>query len=59
MNRRELIKRLERDGCILVRHGRRHDLYKNPATGQAEAVPRHNDVKELLAKKILKSLTGE
>ncbi len=34
MKRRELIKRLEEMGCVLVRHGARHDWYTNPKTKQ-------------------------
>ncbi len=38
MKRKELIKKLNDSGCILVRHGSRHDLYKNPATGKKQPV---------------------
>jgi mRNA interferase HicA len=32
MKRGDLIRRLEEMGCVLVRHGRSHDWYTNPAT---------------------------
>lgn len=35
MKRKDLIKRLTDSGCILVRHGSHHDLYKNPTTGKS------------------------
>ena len=54
VKRRELIRQLERAGCILVRHGARHDIYRNPATGQQQPVPRHDDVDDDLAKHIKK-----
>lgn len=57
MKRKDLIKRLNDSGCILVRHGSRHDLYKNPATGKKQPVPRHNEIDENLAKHIIKELT--
>lgn len=57
MKRKDLIKRLTDSGCILVRHGSRHDLYKNPTTGKKQPVPRHNDIDENLAKHIIKELT--
>jgi predicted RNA binding protein YcfA (HicA-like mRNA interferase family) len=57
MKRKALIKRLTDSGCILVRHGGRHDLYKNPATGKKQPVPRHNEIDETLAKHIIKELT--
>lgn len=56
MKRRDLIGKLENAGCRLLRHGSRHDIYHNPANGKSEPVPRHNEINELLAKKILKSL---
>ena len=57
MKRKDLIKRLSNAGCVLVRHGTRHDLYKNPATGKKQPIPRHNEIDENLAKHILKELT--
>lgn len=57
MKRKDLIKRLTDIGCILERHGSKHDLYKNPATGKKQPVPRHNDIDEDLARHILKELT--
>ncbi len=56
MKRKDLIKRLTDVGCVLVRHGSRHDLYENPATGKKQTVPRHNEIDEHLAKHILKEL---
>lgn len=56
MKRRELEKKLRKAGCYLKREGGSHSLWINPKTGVIEAVPRHAEVKELLAKKILKSL---
>lgn len=57
MKRRDLVKRLEIGGCELLRHGVRHDIYHNPVTGRSEPVPRHREINEILAKKILRSLT--
>jgi predicted RNA binding protein YcfA (HicA-like mRNA interferase family) len=56
MKRRELEKRLRRSGCYLKREGGSHALWVNPITGALEAVPRHVEIKEPLAWKILKSL---
>jgi mRNA interferase HicA len=56
MKRRELEKRLRLAGCILKREGGLHSLWTNPRTGAIEAVPRHAEIKEPLAIKILKSL---
>jgi mRNA interferase HicA len=57
MKRKDLIKKLNVRGCIFIRHGSRHDLYKNPATGKKQPVPRHNEIDENLAKHIIKELT--
>ncbi len=56
MKRKELERRIRRSGAVLVRHGSNHDWYRNPATGAYQAVPRHREVDEQLARKILKSL---
>jgi len=43
---------------------KRHDLiaqleHHNPDTGKTEPIPRHREINERLAKKIIKSLTGD
>ncbi len=58
MKRRDLIKMLDEMGCILVRHGGRHDWYTNPKTKQSQPVPRHNEINENLAKSIIKKLSN-
>ena len=59
MKRVILIKAIEGNGCVLVRHGGRHDWYRNPVTGVSQAVPRHREVKEPLARRIIRMLTEE
>ena len=56
MKRNELLKRILSLGCVLVRHGGRHDLYKNPKTGKKQPVPRHGEIDENLAKHIIEEL---
>jgi predicted RNA binding protein YcfA (HicA-like mRNA interferase family) len=56
MKRRELIKKIEELGCVLVRHGGSHDWYTNPSTRKSQPVPRHNEIHEPLAKSILRKL---
>jgi predicted RNA binding protein YcfA (HicA-like mRNA interferase family) len=51
-----LIRTIEQMGCQLVRHGAKHDWYVNPATGVLQAVPRHREIKEHLARRIIRSL---
>ena len=57
MKRRELISEIEKNDCVLLRHGAKHDIYHNPLTGKTEPIPRHREINERLAKKILKALT--
>jgi mRNA interferase HicA len=56
MNRRALIKELEKIGCVLLRHGGKHDWYHNPETKISQPVPRHKEINEYLAKHILKMM---
>jgi predicted RNA binding protein YcfA (HicA-like mRNA interferase family) len=56
MKKTDLEKKLRMAGCYLKREGTSHSLWINPKTGVLEAVPRHKEIKEPLAKKILKSL---
>jgi mRNA interferase HicA len=58
MKRLDLIRALEELGCKLVRHGAKHDWYHNPETGVSQAVPRHREVNELLARAIIKKLSN-
>ncbi|MGH8586456.1 MAG: type II toxin-antitoxin system HicA family toxin [Gammaproteobacteria bacterium] len=53
-----LIRKLEELGCVLVRHGGRHDWYTNQTTGQSQPVPRHHEVHDHLANTIIKKLSS-
>ena len=52
MKRSDLIKLLEKNGWFLKRNGGEHDIYSDG--NRSEAIPRHREINELLAKKILK-----
>ncbi len=56
MKRTDLIKKIENAGCVLIRHGGKHDWYQNPKTKISQPVPRHKEINEYLAKHILKML---
>jgi mRNA interferase HicA len=56
MNRKRLIAKLKEEGCELLRHGSRHDIYINPVNGQKQPIPRHTDIDDYLVKHILKYL---
>lgn len=57
MKRVDLIRELERIGCVLIRHGGRHDWYQNPRTGVSQPVPRHREIKDHLARHIIRMLS--
>ncbi len=52
MKQRDLVKKLEKAGFRLVRHGGDHDIYQRG--DDEEQVPRHKEINELLAKHIIR-----
>jgi mRNA interferase HicA len=52
MKRRDLEEQLRKLGWKFLRHGGRHDVWTNGI--EQEAIPRHNEINEFTAKKILK-----
>ena len=59
MKQRDLIRTLLALGCVLIRHGAKHDWYQNPSTKVSQPVPRHKEIKEHLARHIIKMLSDE
>ncbi len=53
MKKRDLEKELSECGWKFHRHGGKHDYWTNGKI--FESVPRHKEVKEMLAKKIIKT----
>jgi mRNA interferase HicA len=56
VKRNEFLKHLHYQGCILKREGGNHSIYYNPSNKKVSSVPRHNDIREILAEKICKDL---
>ena len=56
MKRTDLVQHLESHGCYLMREGRKHSVFVNPANNQVTAVPRHREINEFLARKICRDL---
>jgi hypothetical protein len=44
-------------GVVFVRHGKKHDVYRQPITKIETTVPRHDEIKEFTAKSIVKTLS--
>ncbi len=59
MKRRLLEQKLRMAGCYIKREGGSHSLWINPKSGAVEAIPGHKEIKEPLAKKILKNLDAQ
>lgn len=59
MKRDDLIKMIREFGCVLIRRGARHDWYRNTNTGVSQPVPRHREIKEFLARHIIRMLRNE
>jgi len=57
MKRGDLIRDLKEFDCLLKREGSGYSLWINPKTEEMEAVPRHNEIKNQLARKICKGLS--
>ncbi|MFH0924687.1 MAG: type II toxin-antitoxin system HicA family toxin [bacterium] len=57
MKRIDLLKQIEKMGCVLIRNGGRHDWYQNSVTKICQPIPRHREIKENLAKHIIKKLS--
>ena len=52
MKRIDFIRELVQAGCVLLRNGGRHDVYRNPANGSQAPVPRHREIRESLCRLI-------
>jgi mRNA interferase HicA len=59
MKRKDLIKTIEALGCVMIRHGGKHDIYHNPQTGNSQPVPRHSEINEFLARRIIRELSND
>jgi mRNA interferase HicA len=59
MKRSKLIQHLTKNGCVLLREGGRHSIWKNANNGEMTAVPHHSEIKDFMAQKICKDLKIE
>ena len=56
MKRKDVIRHLERNGCLFLREGSNHTIYVNRLRNKVSSVPRHREIDENLSKKICKDL---
>ena len=52
MKRKDLVRLLNSNGWWLLRSGANHDIYTNGE--KSEPIPRHSEIKEQLAKAIIR-----
>jgi mRNA interferase HicA len=56
MKRIELLRHLRENGCLMLREGARHSWWYNQAQNKRSAIPRHTEIRDILAQKICKDL---
>jgi mRNA interferase HicA len=56
VKRRELVKHLEKHGCVLLREGGAHSVFVYPAKSKTSTIPRHREINDWLARKICRDL---
>lgn len=56
MKRRDLIRHLKKHSCELHREGSNHSVFVNRAKRRSATVPRHREINDFLAHKILRDL---
>ena len=56
MKRSALLRHLRKHGCLLKREGKEYSLWSSPRTARVEAIPRHVEIRDNLARKICRSL---
>ena len=59
MKRSAFLKYLRSKGCELLREGGNHSWWLNPAQNKRSSIPRHSEIKDILAVKICKDLGVE
>lgn len=57
MKRRDLLRHLSAQGCELLREGGNHSWWHQPELNRRSAIPRHNEINDLLVLKICKDLS--
>ena len=58
MKTSEITRLAKKNGCQVLRHGSRHDVWINPKTGGTTSIPRHkaDEIPAGTANQILKDL---
>jgi hypothetical protein len=59
VKRIDLLKKITELGAVFERHGAKHDWYVKRDTNIGQAIPRHNEIKESTARRIIKAFSKE
>jgi predicted RNA binding protein YcfA (HicA-like mRNA interferase family) len=51
-----LIRHLTDAGCVKLREGGKHEIWRNPETKGTAPIPRHAEINQFTAKQICKAL---
>jgi mRNA interferase HicA len=57
MSRKDFLKHLRQEGCELLREGRGHSIWVNPANEQQTSIPRHREINDYTARAICRQLS--
>jgi len=52
MKRKEFVRYLNSNNCILHRNGSKHDIYKNLISNKKTTIPRHPTIDDMLCREI-------
>ena len=56
MKRKDLVRYLMQNGCVLSREGGKYSVFLNPVSNKEVPVTRHNEIADFTVKKICKEL---
>ncbi|TRZ93191.1 MAG: type II toxin-antitoxin system HicA family toxin [Dehalococcoidia bacterium] len=56
MKRKDLLRHLRNRGCQLLREGKKHSVFYNPANSKTSTVPRHREINDFTAGKVCRDL---
>lgn len=56
MKRRDLVKYLTDNGCVLIREGGKYSIYQNPVNQKEVPITRHPEMEDFAARKVCKQL---
>ncbi|KAF0126380.1 MAG: hypothetical protein FD189_544 [Elusimicrobia bacterium] len=56
MKRKELVRYLTQEGCVLSREGGKYSIFTNPATAKEVPVTRHTEIADFTVRKICRDL---